>query len=267
MIQILKADAWREFRGGATKGQNQTTHQALISDQHGQEHKCYVKASPPGNPMPFVEATAWMIAEALDLPRPKFAALIDIPISKLRQSMPLDQHWLRYNEVLAFCVSSVDGKHITSPWRWLAHVRAAKAFNHEDVARIAAFDTWVENQDRHTGNFLRTQKGDYVPIDNELILYTLVWVANGFSYGHNSLHKQARTVLRRRGYTKFEASMVLASKVHDAAFVKVTPALQQFIAVMVADPIASAAFTNAILQFLGLRSHPDWLANELGLIP
>lgn len=217
--------------------------------------------------MPFAEATAWLIAEALDLPRPKFAALIQLPIQQLRQHMPMDQHWAHYPQILAFCASSVPGKHITSPWRWLSHIRAVKAFKHEDIARIAAFDTWVENQDRHMGNFLRTSQGDYVPIDNELILYTLLWATNGHSYLHNSLRDRARAVMARRGYTKFEASMVLASKLHEAAFLKVMPKLQQFIAVMVADPVSSAAFTSAILQFLSQRAHPDWLPNELGLIP
>lgn len=70
-----------------------------------------------------------------------------------------DQHWLHYSHALAFCASTVDGKHISSRWQWLAHLRKAQAFRHEDVSRIAAFDLWVENQDRHTGNFLRTRDG------------------------------------------------------------------------------------------------------------
>lgn len=268
MIQILPSSAWREFRGpAASKGQNHTTHQALVSDLHGQEHKCYVKASPPGNPMPYAEAMAWLVAGALDLPRPKFAALLHLPVPRLRQSMSLDQHWSAYTEVLAFCASSIDGKHVSSPWRWVARIRTAKAFKHQDVARIAAFDEWVENQDRHAGNFIQTHQGDYVPIDNELILYTLIWVARGFTYVHNSLRKQAQDILRSRGYKKFEDSMVLASKLHEAAFLKASPTLQQFIGAIVADPVSRVAFTSDILQFLGTRAHPDWLANELGRIP
>ena len=266
-MQILPASAWREFRGpAASKGQNHTTHQALIADQHGQEHKCYVKASPQGSPMPFAEAAAWLIAEALDLPRPKFAAVISLPVQKLRQSMPLDQHWTHYTEVLAFCASSVDGKHITHPWRWLAHIRAAKAFKNADVARIAAFDAWVENQDRHSGNFLRTRKGDYVPIDNELILYTLLWVASGLTYVHNSLRMQAKDILTSRGYLKFEGSMVVAANRHETALTSAWPSLQRLIAAMVPDPARQVALTGDILQFLSQRAHPDWLANELGRI-
>lgn len=267
MLPILPDTAWREFRSSPkARGQNHTTHQALIADHLGQEHKCFVKAAPAGYPMAFSEALAWLIADALDLPRPKFAALLHLPVQRLRQHMPLDQHWMRYPNVLAFCSSTVEGKHITSPWRWISNLRAAKAFKHTDVARIAAFDMWVENQDRHTGNFLRTRSGDYIPIDNELILYTLVWVASGFSYSHNSLQVQAQTILNASGYTKFAISMALASKLHEAAFLKVTPTLQNFITTMIADPAQGAVAAATILQFLSQRAHPDWLANELRVI-
>ena len=237
MIQLLPLGAWTEFRGASErKGQNHTTHQAVITDAGGQQHKCYVKASPPGFPMPFAKALAWLVADALDLPRPTFAALVEISIPELRKHMALDQHWMRHATVLAFCCSAVDGKHINSAWRWLERMRTAKALLH-------------------------------VPIDNELILYSLLWLANGFSYAHNSLVAQAHATLKTPGYTKFEVSMVLASKHHEAAFRKVTPALQQFVAALIADPAQAAATTTAILQFLAQRAHPDWLAIKLGRIP
>lgn len=216
--------------------------------------------------MAFAEGIAWLVADALNLPRPKFAALLFLPVQKLRQCMPLDQHWHLVPHALAFCSSTVEGKHITSPWQWLARLRAAQAFKREDVAKIAAFDLWVENQDRHTGNFLRTRAGDYIPIDNEFILYTLIWVASGFSCEHKSLRAQAQALLKPAGCKKFEVSMMLASKEHYPAFLKATPALLQFIFAIVADPVRATQTTTAILQFLGQRAHPDWLANELGLI-
>lgn len=267
MIPILPATAWREFRGAAAnRGQNHTTHQALIADPTGRAHKCFVKASPSGNPMVLTESIAWMIAGALELPRPDFAAVVLLPVFKLRQCMPLDQHWLRYNEVLAFCTSTVAGKHVTGRWNWLAALRAARAFKHRDIARIAAFDHWVENQDRHTGNFLRTSAGDYIPIDNELVLYSLVWLARGYQYGHNSLRGQARALLKQAGYTRFEALMAVASLEHEQAFLKVSPSVQQLVAIMIADPAEATTLATNILQFLEQRAQRDWLANELGCI-
>lgn len=267
MIPILPADAWREFRGAAAnKGQNHTTHQAVIADANGRLHKCFVKAAPLGNPMVLTESIAWMIAAALDLPRPEFAAVVLLPVGRLRQSMPLDQHWMKYKEVPAFCTSAVPGKHITARWKWLQAARKASAFKHRDIARIAAFDHWVENQDRHTGNFLRTSGGDYIPIDNELILYTLIWLAGGLQYAHNSLRKEARHLLKQAGYTRFEASMAVASLQHEHALVQVAPSLEQFISKVISDSTEAATLTANVLQFLGHRAQRDWLANELGCI-
>ncbi|RWA52598.1 hypothetical protein AU476_16885 [Cupriavidus sp. UYMSc13B] len=65
---------------------------------------------------------------------------------------------------------------------------------------------------------------------------------------------------------KFEALMVMASKEHEQAFLKVSPSLQQFVTTMVADPVQGAAAATHVLQFLGQRAHPDWLASELGHI-
>lgn len=266
MLPILPDSAWREFRGApATQGLNMTTHQAVIADANGHEHKCYVKAAPQGNAMPLTEAVGWLVADSLELPRPAFAAVLLLPIQKLRQHMKLDQHWMGYNHTLAFCSSTVPGKHIHTRWQWLAKLRKARAFQHEDVPRIAAFDMWVENQDRHTGNFLRTKEGQYVPIDNEFILYSLVWAAT-MTVKHNSLREEARAVLKAAGYTKFEISMVLASKLHEAALKKASPALEQFICALHSDPSQGVAAATAILQFLEQRAHPDWLATQLGRI-
>jgi hypothetical protein len=225
LFPILPESAWLEYRGRpTTQGQNLTTHQALIAAPDGKEHRCYVKFSPAGNPMPMTEAIGWLIADALGLPRPAFAALIMVPLPKLKAHLPLDQHWMQYgNEALGFCCSTVDGKHITGRWRWLAALRKAKAFKHPDVARIAAFDTWAENQDRHTGNLLKTTDGGFVPIDNELIFYTKIWMAYNFFYQYNSLRKEARQMMTKNGYTKFESSMIVASDSHDRAFQSAWP--------------------------------------------
>jgi hypothetical protein len=125
---------------------------------------------------------------------------------------------------------------------------------------------WVENRDRHTGNLLRTKTGDYIPIDNEYALYSLVWVAAGFTCASKSLREQAQALLKPAGYTKFEVSMMLAAQKHKEAFIQCTPSLQKFIMALVANPVEATDATVAIVQFLGQRAHPDWLANELGLI-
>ena len=52
----------------------------------------------------------------------------------------------------------------------------------------------------------------------------------------------------------------------ERALQKASPALQQFICALHSDPSQGVASATAILQFLGQRAHPDWLANQLGRI-
>lgn len=268
LFPILPSSSWLEFRGKpAEQGQNLTTHLALIEGPDGRQHKCYVKASPPGYPMALAEAAGWVVADALDLARPDFAALVLLPVQKLRTQLKLDQHWMGYPEILAFCSSAVPGKHVTGRWRWLSQLNTVKALRHPDVARVAAFDQWVENQDRHMGNLLRTPGGGYVPIDNEAILYTLLWLAAGVTYVPHSLQEQARAVLRRGAYRQFEASMILASQQHAAACQKAVPELSQLVRALVQDAAHAAALSATISAFLDTRAHPDWLSTELGHIP
>lgn len=267
MIPFLPSSAWLEFRGRpANPGLNLTTHQALISAPNGQVHKCYVKASPLSLPTVFTEAVGWLVADALNLPRPKFAALLMLPVNKLRQCMPLDQHWLAHSEIPAFCSSAVDGKSISGRWQWFTQLKIASAFKHSDIPRIAAFDTWVENQDRHMGNVLRTADGGYVPIDNEAILYSLIWASTGVSFAHNSLKLQAHAILKQSAYSQFESSMILASHQHENAFQKAWPSLQQLIQAMVPDSLQASQLCANMNQFLSTRASQHWLSTELGHI-
>lgn len=145
-------------------------------------------------------------------------------------------------------------------------MRTVRAFSHADVSRIAAFDMWIDNQDRNSGNLVRTKVGDYIPIDNEFALYSLIWAAANISVESKTLRAQARAMLKPAGYSKFESSMMVAATEHKGAFIKCSPSLQEFLMKLAANPVQGTQATTAIMQFLGQRADPDWLANELGLI-
>ena len=239
----------------------------MIADSTGKLHHCYVKVCPPNFPTPLTEALGWLLAEALDLPRPEFAALVMVPLDKLRQCTPLDQHWMNYPEMLSFCSSAVDGKAASHGWKWLAHLRTSKIYGRPEVARISAFDHWVDNQDRNTGNLIVNSGGHCIPIDNEYILYSLMW--NGrvpFNIIHNSLLVEGQKHLRGEALKRFMIDMALQSKLHDAALVTASPNMQQLVSTIVPDPVQANALWGNIQQYLASRSQPDWLANELGVI-
>lgn len=266
MIPILPSHAWREFRGHPkAKGLNQTTHLATIADHTGKLHKCYVKLTPPDWPTPLTEALAWLLAEALDMPRPEFAAVLMAPVQKIKTHVPLDQHWLKHDEVIAFCASAVDGKNPMSGWRWLEKLRAKRLYGRKEVAKICAFDEWVENQDRHTGNLLVRKTGEHVAIDNELILYSLLWNV-GLKFNHNSLLKESQQHLSLEHFKRFLVEVANSSKLHDGALSNASTGMHMTVNALVADPAVAAALWAKIHAFLSGRADKDWLPNRLGVI-
>lgn len=268
MITLLPTTAWREFRGVPTqKGLNQTIHLASIEDATGKLHRCYVKGCPPNWMTPLTEAIGWLLAEALDLPRPEFAALVMVPLDKLREHIQLDQHWLNYPEMLAFCTSAVDGKSTSHGWKWLAHLRARKIYKRPEVARIGAFDYWVDNQDRNAGNMIVKTDGQCVPIDNEFILYSHLWAGKvPFTIGHRSLLIESAQHLSGMAHSRFKIEMARHSKLHEAVLKAASPTLEQAVRRLIPDTVQANAVWLGVQQYLASRADPDWLAGELGVI-
>jgi hypothetical protein len=239
----------------------------MIEDSSGKWHRCYVKGCPQGWPTPLTEALGWLLAEALDLPRPEFAALVLVPLDKLRQHMPMDQHWLNYREMLSFCASSIEGKPAASSWQWIAHLRSKRLYRRPEVARIGAFDYWVDNQDRNSGNLIVKRDGDCIPIDNEFILYSVLWQGKvGFSVGRRSLFVEAKQYLGANEYARFVVDMARQAKLHDSAFSSAGVKLKQMVDLLIPDPVIAGNLWFDVEQYLGPRAKPDWLSDELGVI-
>lgn len=267
MITILPPEAWREFRGTpSTKGLNQTTHLAMIEGQSGQLHRCYVKLTPANWPTPLTESIAWIILNTLGLPRPEFAALLKVPIQKLANCMPLDQHWLGREYALGFCVSAVDGKGVDQGIRWLQTKRRKAVFKRPEIARLSAFDKWMENQDRHFGNLLIRNMGEHVPIDNELVLYSLLWPASKLTFAHNSLLDAASSILKPDEYKRFLVETAKSAEGHQDAFDKAETYIEELILKLIPDRQVATSLQESIKHFLINRSTVSWMQHQLGVI-
>jgi hypothetical protein len=268
MIPILPIQSWAEFRGQTSKtelGANLTTHKALIRDETGKLHYCYVKISPQGRPTPITEGIAWLIARELDLPRPEFAALIIVPINRLRESgMRLDQHWDSYQRALGFCSEAVQGKSLAQGWKWGVAGRTTKFFRSGDARRIIAFDEWTDNADRHSGNMMRSKEGYYVPIDNEYILHEILW-NKGLSR-INRLLPEGRTYLTPADHLRLKVEAAQASHKHAAAITSAEPHIKMMISQLMPNAVQALQISNDICGFLHTRSGRDWLAKKLEVI-
>ena len=268
MIDILSSASWREFRGEPNnKGMNLTTHLASVEDASGKLHNCYVKLCPQNWPSPITEAIGWQLIRALNLPAPDFAALIMVPLDRLRHSMKLDQHWLNHSEALAFCVSEVNGKPITNSWSWLATLRQKGAYKKYEVAGICAFDYWVNNKDRNTGNLLLKQNGEQVAIDNEYILYDQLWKGRfGFEIIEKTILVEAKNHLNIKEFNKFKLAVASHGKNHASAMNATRGDLSALIFTLIPDAGSAQSIWDAIDGFLTARAEINWLSNELGVI-
>lgn len=268
MIPILSSNAWREFHGVPVKrGKNQTTHLAVIENADGKLHRCYVKLCPPNWPTPLTEAFGWLLAEALSLPRPEFAALVFVPLDKLRAHLNLDQHWLNYPEAISFCASAIDGNTPTHWWQWLAHLRTRGLYKRPEVARIAAFDQWAENRDRNNSNLLVKRDGTCVPIDNEFILYSALWHGKvPFNVAPANLLAEGKKHLGPVQFQRFTVEVARQGQLHDNAFKVAKVKLKQMVDTLVPDATKATALWTLVENDLASRADPAWLANQLGVI-
>ena len=269
MIPVLPSTAWREFRGQPKGlGNNRTVHLATIEGPDGQLHRCYVKIVPNGWPTILTESIAWLLAEALDLPRPAFAAVVFVPLQKLRGCMQLDQHWLHYSEPPGFCSEAVEGKALAQTWKSHPSMNLRAALARPEIRRISAFDEWVDNRDRHFGNVLRRSDGTCVPIDNEFILFSTIWahLMPTVNVAHHSLLSAATTALPAPGLLRFKVDAALAGDRHAAALAKVQQSLVQTITALLGHPVIGPQLAATVCSFLQQRGEQQWMRTHLGVI-
>jgi hypothetical protein len=262
MIHLLPDTAWREFRGVPKKGGlNRTTHIAGVEDSSGQIHRCYVKICPPNFASPITEAVAYLLLESLGLPRPDFAALILVTLAKLRAHLQLDQHWLNYPPfVLGFCASEVVGKGPALRW-------TKRALNRPDTAKLAAFDLWIENQDRNSGNVLRASDGSLVPIDHEYSFYSQVWHGKvPFSISLKTLFMDAAAILKTADNDSFRVAAAVQFDHHGNALASAAPDIQGLLTKIISDASQANIFFAQLNSFLALRAPKSWAAGQLGVI-
>jgi hypothetical protein len=268
MVELLPPDSWATFRGQPKeKGQNQTTHLADIIGAGGVTRECYVKLAPPGWLTPLTEAAGWLLARELSLPVPEYAAIVLVPLDRLRQAMPLDQHWLKYPMWPAFCCSTVSQPGTLRRWMWRTSHRPPKLFERPEVSGVSALDEWADNQDRHTGNLLVDHTGQCVVIDNEFMLYGPLWHGRvPFTVAKNSLLAQAQASLNAARCQRFKLEVARSANRHATALAACTPLIDSVVDRLIPDPAEAHALKTTVSAFLTGRSASGWLANQLGVI-
>lgn len=265
---FLNETAYRQFRAmPPNQGVNTTTHTAIVADQAGKEHRCYVKLLPdPTSPRLVCEALGWVLTGAAGLLRPDFGAVLLVPVSKLPDPLRSHSSLAGLATCPSWCASEIN------PGRQVAHAR----MGHYDIARerkslleaktsrqIAAFDEWADVADRNLGNVVVTPKKTYHPIDHETLLYDTLWTDK--TMARKSLLSMAEQKLDAEKLKRFKVDMCNAAKGHAAALANAQASLQDVIDSMF-DPPVNQQKWQQVLGALQTRSEQTWMSDRLKVI-
>lgn len=264
-VLCLDTAAWREFRGTPScPGINLTTHLAKISDPVGKLHDCYVKLLPINTPALLGEAIGWSLAKSADVSCSPFAAIVMVPLDKLRQSIKLPENFDGLDVCPAWCCELVPGKPMRQIHNWLYFLALKRCLHSKDVRKIAAFDCWSDLRDRNMGNVIRSTNGGYIAIDHESILHDILWAPTGRGFEERSLLAVANDALSEKDLKRFHLDMAHASDGHLDALLAVGKEVERLIAVIY--PRIAATLIPLVIEALTERAGRGWLAAKIGVI-
>jgi hypothetical protein len=258
-VQILGENSWREYRGSvAAPGLNATNHLAVIADNNGGLHDCYVKLMDAREPNLLCEAVGWLLARELDIPVPEFAAVVMVPTQVLSQHMSLPAWTMSHSTCPAWCCEVVRGRSLRQIHKWFVWLAIRRCLKSQDVHSIAAMDVWADNQDRNFGNVILAGKR-YIAIDHEALLHALFPPR----YGRNTVVDSAGRTLSQEAFKSFCVFVAHAAANHAAAFPMVSPKISQFIQAAYGSV---NSVEKMVLDFLQTRSDVKFVGHELGVI-
>jgi hypothetical protein len=251
-------------------GWNPTTHLARLHHPLGGELNAWIKVETDLSPVIGNEAIGWLLARGADIPSPEHAALLIESADWFAER--LGTHWQdgtyfsTGGQVAAWCCADVGQGPIRSvapfdEWNLLALLRT------EAGAQIAAFDHWLANADRNTGNLLRLPQGRYAVIDHGLLFGFQDWRTRSLDPpGESHLWQQARTFLKGKKLTMKEFKALQSAM---AEFGSRHPRImhEQLMKLMVnVEQIADIDAAQNVLSFLSARSSPGWVAEQVGVL-
>ena len=190
-IERLQPDQYAAALGPVSAGHDAHTHLAFINHR-GDMRRWYVKLVPNGNGtsgLPPVrglinEIVGYTLAHHAGLPQPQ-AALIRVTHAVLHSmhkdlgenaDSPLGSE-ICFASLEAHNPRQRDTGMVKLLYRDFAEIRT-KLLDWKDLPAVMAFDTWVANVDRNTGNLIQVDRGQFEVIDHGRILTGPHWEVN-----------------------------------------------------------------------------------------
>lgn len=255
-------------------GANVTTHTAAVRFAEG-SGLAVVKAFSVFDKGWLNEAIAWVLGSALGVNVPPRAMLLAAAPSDLAgatepELVLANKNLAMHGPVVLWCASRLDVKPPQSVWsaNW-----ATQILRGESGQRLAAFDGWIGNCDRHRDNSPYWKaRGVIAAIDHERMAFGQDWIASSplhqdvlgvhgtallevFHAARKSkaiVNKQAKAI---------EAGLVTFSKGHGPELAKLRSQIEQFV-----SSHASTGAAANLLTFLEDRAKDSYISGRVGVI-
>lgn len=259
------------------RGANASTHIADIRyPVQRAPVKSVVKLLPPGGLQACNEAISWLVLRAIGVPSPKMAALLLLSEKKAKavlSSRVVSKEFVHDGYVMAWAAQWQDSRSIRALFagsqaddKWLSVLKT------EVGAQLAAFDEWLHNRDRNTGNVLYAGDGSCMAIDHEQVFNFQNWHTSDLEhvveYG-DSLRvldrAQRGNKLRPDEWKRITNAMIHHSQGHSEALNACRKQVEDLLFRLYQAELGTT-FAERILKFISVRCTDQWMQQRVGAL-
>lgn len=243
IIKVLNPNSYRSFKGWITETGNMNPV-FVASFKHPSESKpidMYAKiySFKAGNRSVFNELIGYLMANALELPQPKYACIAFIPTSQLIKNIPngalnesLNAEVFQNNIYPIFCTSKIDPSQTAYQYYNCVEAVAQELAKWPDMGKAVAMDNTICHTDRHVNNVLRTGVNKYYLIDNGILIDTDGWKIKDLepnTHFKNKLLYLSEHLMTENQFTKVKGEAILACDNHTHALTQIISEIKYWI--------------------------------------
>ena len=233
-LTVFKTDDYVRFHRFESIGVSALTHLASLKTEKGPRH-AYIKAYRPEAHRGLLnEIVGYILAHHAHLPQPD-GGVISLPTAHLRGLFPAEE---LSEEEHTPCFASVDAQDILRRSTGTAKVLfgdnlkelAASLKNWRAYALMVAFDEWLANIDRNSGNLLMIGLDDYWAIDHGHLLTGPAWFGEDLDPDNWSENKMLDLFFSHASLPlPMKNAIVKSSEAFLAVYARAQPELQKWL--------------------------------------
>ncbi|MUK79069.1 hypothetical protein GNP84_19515 [Aliivibrio fischeri] len=266
IVKVLSFDKYIAPLEHTSDGQMAATHLASVKWIDNKPGRFYVKVYPKCHPKGLInEITGYLVAHAAGIPQPKKVAVIQIPKEVIDQNFQEDfqssgdYYWgwaseesgntpntyLKMDDMVSYqhCIDNLQ--------KWTS------------FPALLAFDDWVANQDRNTGNITIKGNNDFYIIDHGNVPVSEKWTKDCLVVENTYCNKLLDGLYQNNYPLPLSVSLVESSRLHPEVFKKAQTELIKW-----CDVLLDSESSSHLQLFLEARANlsVSRIKNKTGLL-